>query len=351
MLTIASIYISLLRRGRGLTDFFLVQMVSLLRSFVNYFCLRVPESPFCPSSIRSFSFSYGRSCSWFYRKYNCHNCRPHGFVVQPTRSLFHRLAHLKPSQSIWSEAIMDSSFKIRIPYGLLNSIVNELSFQGGSEALRACSQTCRMLLGPCYAHLFSTTTTRCSISESQLVASLHQNRNSKIQRIWPHPIYWELWEALADAFLYLIMSRPSCLHAVLLVLTNGRGWFRAYNVSLFTYSTLHPYPRSAWSILWVYLPSSCRTTQISSILNITGGSMFTFEACDTCALHQKYSLIPWWENGFTTNKQKNRPTDCPSWIYLSLSHYPYSFLTLRRKDICQWGTSCAWVLNRNILDM
>lgn len=44
----------------------------------------------------------------------------------------------------------------RLPYDIFVSIIDELASQGCYRSLRACSQTCRMLLHPCRVHLFST---------------------------------------------------------------------------------------------------------------------------------------------------------------------------------------------------
>ena len=51
---------------------------------------------------------------------------------------------------------MDPSPSTRIPYDIFIPVLEELASQRCYEALRACSQTCLMLLHPCRVHLFST---------------------------------------------------------------------------------------------------------------------------------------------------------------------------------------------------
>ena len=96
---------------------------------------------------------------------------------------------------------MDSSFNTRIPYDVLVSVIDELASQRYTAELRACSQTCRMLVHPCYTHLFSTISIHQNAS--QFAALLH--RNPKIQHYVRNLSYYpeDTSEAIANAFLML----------------------------------------------------------------------------------------------------------------------------------------------------
>ena len=103
---------------------------------------------------------------------------------------------------------MDPSLP-RLPYDVFISIIGELASQCCYRSLRACSQTCHILLHPCRVHLFSTI--NIDNNAHQFAALL--NRNSAISSYVQYLTYQPsvLTEDVANALLLLNKIRTFVL--------------------------------------------------------------------------------------------------------------------------------------------
>ena len=173
---------------------------------------------------------------------------------------------------------MNSQSNLRISYDILNLIIDQLGSELRYNELKACSQTCQMLLHPCRVYLFSTIILYYSNYTAQFAALLEKNPTiaEYVQEL-RYSFSTIVNEDLANAFL-----RLKNLHTLKLYGQRPSDWNTLLSPRMqysLTQLLRSPSLRSL-SVYSFYLPASILSS-CSTIKHLTLSRSHMFpEACD-----------------------------------------------------------------------